>query len=462
MNLLDQLQQFPVFEHVPAEQLQWLADRLDAVDYETETIIAKEGDPIDHLILVVTGRVYIQNGPDEVTDFDAHDMLGVLPFSRMKQAFSQTIAQAGTHTLRLHRDHFREMTTQCYELTEAFVQRMTTRVRDFTKRVQQEDKLASLGRMSAGLAHELNNPVAAVVRSADALKQHMQATPERFKAVMAIQMPTDQVDLVNGVLFAKLGQKPANLTFLERNSLEDDLTDWLGDHGVPDGYDLTEPLVNFGFSTADLDALVACTGADNLTPVLGWIVNNLVTEKLVVEITEASERIGTLVGAIKSYTHMDRGAGKTEIDLGEGIRSTLTLLNHKLKEKHIAATVTIPADLPIICGWPGELNQVWTNLIDNAVDAMEDGGKLDIIAEVDKHPDATEFILTKVVDNGALGIPKEIESKIFEPFFTTKGIGKGTGLGLDIVKGIIKHHNGSIKVKSEPRRTEFTVCLPVQ
>lgn len=461
MNHLSELQEFPVFAAVPVEQLQWLADRVDAVAYKVDTTIYKAGVPIDHAVLVVAGSIVIRNNTDETIEFEAHDMLGVLPFSRLKQSNNPTVAQAGTLTLRLHRDHFREMATHCYELTEAFVQRMTSRVRDFTQRVQQEDKLASLGRMSAGLAHELNNPVSAVVRSADALKQHMRATPERFKAVMTIHMPPDQVDLVNNMMFDKLAQKPVTLSFLERSSREDDLNDWLDDHGVSHGYDLTEPLIDFGFGTDDLDTLITCTGADNLLPVLNWVVNNFVTEKLVVEIADASARIGTLVGAIKSYTHMDRGGGKSELDLAEGIHSTLTLLNHKLKAKHIAAAVNIPADLPVVCGWPGELNQVWTNLIDNAVDAMNDGGKLEITAEVDKHADASEYVLTKVIDNGA-GIPDEIRSKIYDPFFTTKGIGKGTGLGLDIVKGIIKHHNGSIKVDSKPGRTEFTVCLPVK
>ncbi|UFH54008.1 sensor histidine kinase [Spirosoma sp. KNUC1025] len=149
------------------------------------------------------------------------------------------------------------------------------------------------------------------------------------------------------------------------------------------------------------------------------------------------------------------------MQLGEGIRSTVTLLDHKVKSKHIDLTISIPSDLPAVCGWPGELNQVWTNLIDNAIDALPDGGKLEISSETDHQAEGLEFVLTRIVDNGP-GIPADIQDKIFEPFFTTKPIGKGTGLGLDIVHGVIKHHNGSIKVNSKPGHTEFSVCLPVE
>jgi signal transduction histidine kinase len=149
------------------------------------------------------------------------------------------------------------------------------------------------------------------------------------------------------------------------------------------------------------------------------------------------------------------------VHLAEGNHNTLTLLVHKVKQKNIAVTVDIPDNLPIVCGWPGELNQVWTNLFDNAIDALPNGGELTIKSQPDPRPDGTEFVLTKVIDNGS-GIPADIRDKIFEPFFTTKDIGKGTGLGLDIVQGIIKHHNGSIRVKSEPGHTEFSICLPVK
>ena len=167
--------------------------------------------------------------------------------------------------------------------------------------------------------------------------------------------------------------------------------------------------------------------------------------------------MATLVGSIKSYTHMDRGGGKETVILADGIRSTLTLLGHKLRAKNGTVAVDIPADLPTIQGWPGELNQIWTNLIDNAIDAAPDtGGTLTIRSYVERE----EFIYTTITDNGS-GIPDDIQQKIFEPFFTTKGIGKGSGLGLDIAQGIVRHHNGSIKVASQPGETTFTVCLPL-
>jgi signal transduction histidine kinase len=156
---------------------------------------------------------------------------------------------------------------------------------------------------------------------------------------------------------------------------------------------------------------------------------------------------------------MDRSSGRDSFRLADGIQSTLTLLGHKLKSKHIQLTVDMPEDLPAVCGRQGELNQVWTNLIDNAIDAMDDGGVLTISSEVDRRADGEEFLQTKIIDNGS-GIPDDIRDKLFEPFFTTKEIGKGTGLGLDIVRGIVKQHNGSIKFESEPGRTEFCVCLP--
>jgi signal transduction histidine kinase len=467
MNLLEILRQFPAFTNVPDEQLQWLIDRGEEVSYPKETVLYKPNEPIDYLLLLLDGRICIENGAngadDELIVYPSYSILGVLPFSRMKSIPNRIVAEMPTRVLQLHRDNLHPLAQDCYELTEALVHQMTTRVRDYTKLTQQNEKMASLGRLSAGLAHELNNPVSAVVRSVDTLSTHLRATPEAFKTVMSLHLTNEQVDCVKTVFFKKMDQASVvgtyQLTLLERTSLEDDLTDWLDDHGVDDSMDLAGPLVEFGFTVDDMNWLLEKIGDENLAGVSNWIVNNLVTEKLVSDIGEASKRIATLIDSIKNYTHMDRGGGKQLIPLAEGIRSTLTLLAHKVKSKHIALTLTIPDDLPAVCGWAGELNQVWTNLIDNAIDALPDGGKLDIISQPDRRSDGLEFVLTKVIDNGT-GIPEDIRDKIFEPFFTTKEIGKGTGLGLDIVQGIIKHHNGSIKVQSEPGHTEFSICLP--
>ncbi|GAB4040609.1 sensor histidine kinase [Spirosoma jeollabukense] len=464
MNLLETLQKFPEFATVPDEQLQWLIDRSEEVSYPRETVLYKPKEPADHLILLLDGRIRIDNGTnslgDELFMYDPHSIIGVLPFSRMTSFPSRFVTQTDVRILRLHRDHLLGMIQNCYELTASLVQQMTSRIRYFTKQAQQNDKLASLGRLSAGLAHELNNPVAAVVRSVETLSTHLRATPEAFKTVMSLDLTDEQVDSVGAVFFKKMDQQSGvdkhQLSLMERTSLEDDLTDWLDDHGVDDSMDLAGPMVEYGFTTEDLDWLLEKIGDENLAGVSNWIVNNLVTEKLVSDISEASKRISTLIGSIKNYTHMDRGTGKEQVPLAEGLRSTITLLNHKIKSKHIDLTLTIPDDLPSVCGWAGELNQVWTNLIDNAIDALPDGGKIEIISQRDR-----EFVLTKIIDNGT-GIPEDIRDKIFEPFFTTKEIGKGTGLGLDIVNGIVEHHNGSIKLKSVPGHTEFSVCLPTQ
>ncbi|MEL6823855.1 MAG: ATP-binding protein, partial [Calditrichota bacterium] len=283
------------------------------------------------------------------------------------------------------------------------------------------------------------------------------AAPDKFKKVMLIRITPEQVDAVNDILFKRLeaGMR-TDLSMMEKSEIEDEIADWLEDHGVEDGYEAADSLADFGFTIEDLEEIHSHLRDEDIPPVVNWLDNVLSTEKLVGEIDDAAKRISDLVKSVKGYTHMDEAPDRRRLSVKEGISSTLTMLNHKLKKKQVEVKLDMESDLPEINGFAGELNQVWTNLIDNAIDAIGENGELLIKGEKDR-----EFVLLKFIDNGS-GIPEEIQSKIFDPFFTTKSMNEGTGLGLDIVHRIIRNHNGDIKVESEPGHTEFQVCLPIE
>ncbi len=466
-DLFTDLRAFPLFAPVPDEQLRWLAAHATAETHPASATLYQPGEALDDFLVLFEGRIRLERPsetPDPTTEpftFTAPAVLGVLPFSRLRESAGFWRLDVPVRLARLSRADLRTLTSTCYELTEVLVHQMTDRARDYTRLTQQTEKMASLGRLSAGLAHELNNPVAAVARTTHSLSDHLRLTPDRFKAIMALQVTAAQTDAVNDVLFRRLHQPLAPRTALQRSRAEDDLTDWLDDHGVPQPTELAETLADFGFEPTDLDVIRAAAGETGAAPVIGWVVSNLVTEKLVREIATASGRIAELVGSMKTFTHLDQGAGRTAVALRGGLESTLMLLQHKVRAKSAQVTLDLPPDLPTVSGWPGELNQVWMNLLDNALDALpETGGQVLVRAEL--QPASLHdhgFVLTHIQDNGA-GIPPAAQARIFEPFFTTKPIGQGTGLGLDIVKGLVKHHNGAIKVASEPGHTVFTVCLP--
>ena len=350
------------------------------------------------------------------------------------------------------------MIQECHELTERLVHTMTNRVRDYITSQQQSEKLMALGKISAGLAHELNNPASAVVRSSMELKKNLSTVTDKFKKVMSVSLSVDQVTALDHILFSKVSQgMNKHISLLEKTELEDEILDWIEEKGIEDADDIVENLVDFNFREEDLDNIFEKIPTQNdLAPVLAWLNNVLNTEKLVGEIEEAAKRISNLVSSVKSYSHMDKSADKQYVDIHEGIRNTIMIFKHKFKENHVNFVENFQEDLPKVKVWVGELNQVWTNLIDNALDAMaEEGGNLEIKTFQDE-----SFVRIYLSDTGK-GIPQEIISKIFDPFFTTKDIGKGTGLGLDAVLRIIQKHNADIKVESKPGNTVFKLCFPI-
>jgi signal transduction histidine kinase len=236
---------------------------------------------------------------------------------------------------------------------------------------------------------------------------------------------------------------------------EDEIIDWLEKAGFPGSQQVSETFVDAGFSGKDFENIRNSIGKEAFTQVIYWLENFLGSQRIIKDLEEASTRISNLVGAIKSHVHMDRTNELQPTNIHNDIENTLTLLGYKLREKNIAVKKVFCENLPDVPAYVGELNQVWTNIIDNAIYALEKNGELTIETSCDG-----TNVNVKIIDNGK-GIPPEIVSRIFDPFFTTKKVGEGTGIGLDLVNRIIKHHKGEIKVGSEPGRTEFAICIPL-
>lgn len=462
LQSIDQLSQIEAFEDVPADQLEWLVRQSQCLNFDGGEFLFEKDQAADHFYVVLEGCFtiyFFQNGQKNVvSQMETGDLGGVLPYSRMTEARGYCQADEPSKVLALHRDHFPEMIRDHHELTSALVHQMTNRVRSFTRSRLQDEKLLSLGKLSAGLAHELNNPASAIVRSSQALTSHLKLLPGNFKRVIRIRMTDQEVDVVNDLLFRRIEEyEPGTLGLMERSDREDELTEWLEDHGFEDGMEIAENLVEFGFSMEDVECILEKTGPEHFPPVIAWVDNNLTTEKMVCEIAEASGRIAELVQSIKGYTHMDRAKDRQAVPVAEGIRSTLTMLAHKVKQNKVQVEEDFAADLRDLHGFPGEINQVWTNIIDNALDALEEnGGTLKIRAFNDR-----EFVRVQIEDNGP-GIPEDDQSRVFDPFFTTKEMGKGTGMGLDIVQKIVLNHQGRVKVDSQPGKTVFDLCFPAQ
>jgi signal transduction histidine kinase len=455
------LSSLEVFNNVPEDQLQWLIDNCENHILEEGGFLFEPGQAMTGPHIIISGVVHlyiIQNGGRrEYTDFIKGDITGYLPYSRGKVSFGYAQARGDVQLMSLPTERIMEMIKTHFELTQAFVHVMSNRVRNFTELRQQNEKMLALGKLSAGLAHELNNPASAIVRDSSTLKEHLQLQPAILKDLITIRMSDEQADQLNEQLFKVLGvtDRP-HLTLKQRTLREDEIADWLEENNVKDSYKIAENFVDFDFTVENLKACGQYIPESHFSSVFNRLSSLLMIERVVNDIQESSDRIATLVNSVKNFTHMDRGQDKEYADIHTGIRNTLTMLGHKIRKGNITVVEEYDLALPEVRAFIGELNQVWTNLIDNALDAMEVNGEgiLTLKTERDK-----EFVQVSVIDNGP-GINEETIPKIFDPFFTTKAMGKGTGMGLEVVQRIVQQHNGTVKVKSANGRTEFIVCFP--
>ena len=462
--LLARLQEFEEFKGVDEHVLEWVIDKSESVRYKKGEYFFRAGDAADYMIILLTGSYMIQHVSNgrrkDIGMWKAPHVTGVLPFSRMLETPSDAICLEDTDTLQLHRDCFVEMVNVSYELTQALVSVMTNRVRDFQQMRLMDEKLMALGKMSAGLAHELNNPASAIVRSSQELHKHLVQTPERFKSVVTMRVTVEDVDKVNEVLFDRIASADTEeeLGLLEREERMDDLLDWLEDHEVEEANRIVDTFVDWNFRLEHFERLAEIVPEASLQPLFWWIETNLTTESLVNEIQASSGRIAELVSSIKNYSHMDQEPSLEMVDVHQGLKSTFIMLLHAFKKKNVQIKKELGQDIPRVKALAGELNQVWTNLLSNALDALPDDGSGVLTLRTFQERDC---VCVEFEDNGP-GIPEDIQSRIFEPFFTTKGVGEGTGMGLDIVRRVIDHHNGYVNVDSKPGKTVFRVCFPIQ
>lgn len=450
------LRQVSVFADLPDDQVAWFMSQVKDISVKAGEIYARQGDPADAMTVLLEGQFQWRGeiaGETLVRDVSAGEVTGVLPFSRMKRYTLSGRALTDGRMLRFPAALFPELVQRMPELTTRLVGLMSDRIRETTRLEQQRDRLVSLGKLSAGLAHELNNPASAAKRASsqlrDMLKQVRDASHELGKRDLTPQQKSEIEKLESSLMRAN-GHPPNPLAASE---LEEKIDSLLRSHGQNDLWQLSGDLARKNFSPSDLEHLFDMLEPETARAALIRMATLGEIAGLLNEIESSTTRISDLVKAIKEYTFMDQSPVQN-IDVVKTLENTLTILNHKLKRG-----VTVHRDyqpLPLLVNSFGsELNQVWTNLIDNAIDAMS--GKGDLTIRTLRQDDS---VVVEIRDNGP-GISPEVLPRIFEPFFTTKGVGEGTGLGLDTVQRIIKKHRGNVQVRSKPGDTCFQVWLPM-
>jgi len=457
-DLVDRLAGHKTLGAAPREELAWLAAHGVLWHLDGGGVVVAAGARVDGLFILLTGYVAIfidrGAGRHKVMEWRAGDVTGVLPYSRLVNAPGDTVAQEPTDILVVHRDHLPDLIRECHQVTSILVHTMLDRARVFTSSGLHDEKMASLGKLSAGLAHELNNPVSAIERSASLLMERLADAELATRALGASRLTDLQLAAIDRVRESCLATRAAGvLSPIQQAERETAIGDWLRVHAL--GGDIAGPLAETAVTLDALDRLAEAVHGPALDAVLRWAAAGCSVRAIASEIQDAATRISGLVMAIKGFTHMDQATVAEPVDLAAGLGNTVTVLKSKARAKSVAVAVKVEPGLPRVRGFVGELNQIWANLIDNALDAVPAGGRVEVTASRER-----QRAVVRVSDNGA-GIPAEIRAHLFEPFFTTKPVGQGTGLGLDIVRRLVSHNDGEIEVESRPGRTEFRVSLPL-
>ncbi|HET7013319.1 MAG TPA: ATP-binding protein [Streptosporangiaceae bacterium] len=464
----DELRRLFLFEKLTDDQLRWLCER-GRVELVDPGPVFAEGEPARYLYVLLSGTVVLSRkvGADdvEVVRSSYPGVYGGAFFAylgdRAPQVYNNSMrVTEPSRFFLLDSASFAKLMHEWFPMATHLLEGLFFGQRNTQEAIGQRERLLALGSLSAGLTHELNNPASAAVRATDSLRDRVAGM--RAKLGLIAAGPADRATLTGLIGLqekaVELVCKATPLSPLEASDREDEITDWFEDHGIEGGWEMAATFTQAGADIAWLELVASAVdqqsvGAAGLERALHWLAYTMETELLMNEITDSVTRISSLVGAAKQYSQLDRAPYQVT-DVSELIDSTLVMLGGKLGPDVTVVKVYNP--VPPIPVYPGELNQVWTNLIDNAVAAMDGSGTLTVRISQDSDQVVVEF-----ADTGS-GIPADIQDRIFEPFFTTKPVGLGTGLGLDISwRIVVNRHHGDLKVESEPGNTRFFVRLPI-
>ena len=474
--MMDELKAFPLFQDVPDEEIRWFLEHSSIVELQPGEFFLQEHTPSTRFYIVIEGELQVTrtvNGRETVLGTNPPGVMGG-ELSLLYGSESDISARAilPSRLRVLDAGTFRELFAACPTLGGHIFRTAIERTQGFVSTVSQQEKLAAIGKLSAGLAHELNNPSAGPPAGARgrpflitppragagggaaALRQTLPVLEAQIIRLNALELNGEQLEKLlqfqqTAVVFA--GQTEF-LNPVEQSDRETEFISWLETLDIFDGWEKAPTFVSSGVRLESLKGLVEKLPQGSAPDVITWLHASLEAQALLNEIEQSMRRISELIQAVKEYTYMDQNELK-EVDIHHGLENTLKMLSHKLKGVEVIRKYD--ANLPKILGKGGELNQVWTNLIDNAIDALGGKGEITLITRCENN-----YVMVEISDNGK-GIPSENLPRLFEPFFTTKAVGQGTGLGLDIAYRVVKSHYGTIEAHSRPGQTRFIVRLPV-
>lgn len=457
-DLVERLAGHRALAHVPREEMEWLAMHGCVRDLNTEDLLSVKGKQVNSLYIILSGHLALfvdrGAGPIKIMEWRGGDITGILPYSRMVAAPGNVMALEPAEILAVPGDLLGQMTRECSAVTTVLVHIMLDRARLFTSSELQNEKMMSLGKLSAGLAHELNNPASAIERCAAMLEDRLEDVECSARTLASAGLSEAQIAAIDAIR-ASCMEKPKHgpLSPMDRLDREETIAAWLVHHGLDTSN--AEGLADTEVTLDALEQLAAAIEPSALNATLRWAAAGCAVKGLTSRIQDSAMCISSLVTAIKGFTHMDQANVAEPVDLATSLDHTVTVLKSKAREKSVVVCLRVEAGLPKARGFAGELNQVWGNLIDNALDAVGDGGRVEVIAFRE-----SQAVVVKISDDGP-GVRPEIRDRIFDPFFSTKPMGQGNGLGLDIVRRLVLHNNGVIEFESRPGQTDFQVKLPI-